>query len=201
VIRFLIIVPLIIIALIVAISLYLQPNDLAKCGELPSVAGTCEPVDAIVAVSGGDTNARTDEAIALYKNQWAETIIFAGAAQDKSGPSNAAAMKSRAIAAGVPEASIVLDEASANTRENAVNTEEILKNLSVNKIILVTSGYHQRRAGLEFARTSPDVTIINHPVSSDQDWSFWWWTGPRGWTLAASELVKIGIFYVESARG
>ena len=42
--------------------------------------GDCRKADAIVVVSGGDTNARTDEAIKLYKEGWAPLIVVSGAA-------------------------------------------------------------------------------------------------------------------------
>lgn len=193
-IRFFIVLPLTIIAIIIAISMYLQPNDLANCATTPSNVASCVPVDAIVAVSGGDTNARTDEAIKLYQNGWAHTLIFSGAAQDKTGPSNAAAMQSRAIAAGIPRSAIYLDEASETTKQNAENTQAIFTAHNIKSIILVTSGYHQRRADLEFTKMTSGVVIENHPVATDQDWSFWWWTSPRGWTLAVTELFKILAF-------
>ena len=106
-IRYLIFFPLLIIGVIVAISVYLQPDDLQSCGEQVGTSAPCQSVDAIVAVSGGDTSARTDEAIQLYKNNWSKTLIFSGAAEDKSGPSNAAAMKTQAEAEGIPASAII----------------------------------------------------------------------------------------------
>lgn len=184
------------IAFIFGLSLYLQPDDLSKCGEAPSVVDGCGKVDGIVAISGGDTGARTKEAINLYKNGWAKILIFSGAAQDKSGPSNAAAMKNIAIAYDVPESAIYLDEYSETTKQNAENSQTIFAKLNIKKVILVTSGYHQRRAGLEFSERTSNVEIINHSASNDKDWSFWWWITPSGWWLASSELLKIVIFYV-----
>lgn len=195
-IRFLIVAVVGIAILVGGISIYLQPNDLASCEESPVTSGVCKSVDAIVAVSGGDTNARTDEAIRLYKAGWAPALIFAGAAQDKSGPSNAAAMKSRALEAGVSEAAISIEELSETTRENAKNSQQIFSEKGMTSIILVTSGYHQRRASLEFHKQAPDVSIINRPVAHDQDWSMWWWTGPHGWVLATGELIRIVMFHV-----
>ena len=198
--RYLIVVPAIIIGLIVAVSVYLQPNDLRTCEGVVGTASPCMPVDAIVAVSGGDTNARTDEAIALYKKGWSDNLIFSGAAQDKSGPSNAAAMQLRALNAGVPESVIFLDEYSETTRQNAVNTVNIFTSENIDSIILVTSGYHQRRASLEFEKRAENVVVLNHPVTTDRDWSVWWWTNPRGWTLAVSEIFKIIAFHLEAQR-
>lgn len=194
-IRHLIITVVAFVAIIFGLSLYLQSDDLSKCGDKPSMAVGCEPVDAIVAISGGDTEARTKSAIDLYKNGWAKILVFSGAAQDKTGPSNAAAMKTIAISLGVPESAIKLDEYAETTKQNAENSRTIFTELNVKKVILVTSGYHQRRAGLEFNKRTGDVKIINRPDSNDKDWSFWWWLTPNGWYLAGSELVKIVIFY------
>lgn len=192
--RYLILFPLLLVAIIAGLGIYLQPDDLRNCNDTVSTLSPCTAVGAVVAVSGGDTNARTDEAIRLYKNGWSDTLVFSGAAQDKTGLSNAAAMQARAITAGVPKSAILLDEYSATTKQNAENVQTIFSSRDIRSIILVTSGYHQRRASLEFAKRASSVTVINHPVSQDKDWSMWWWTNPRGWYLAVSELVKIIAF-------
>ena len=199
--KWLFIIPGALAVFIIGISVYLQPNDFIGCSDKPISGSTkCLKADAIVVVSGGDTSARTDEGIMLYENGWADAIIFSGAAQDKSGPSNAAAMRDRAIKAGIPETSIYIEEGSATTKENAVNTQTVFENNDFNTVILVTSGYHERRATLEFERESKGTTVLNHPLLSDDDWSFWWWLTPRGWWLAGGELAKITAFYIEGAK-
>jgi uncharacterized SAM-binding protein YcdF (DUF218 family) len=181
---------------VIGISWYLQPNDLMGCDKTPSQKDNCEMVDAIVAISGGDTNARVNWAINLYKNGWSNKLVFSGAASDKSGPSNAAVMKDLAVEAGVPEGNIYIDENSATTGENAKNTNNIFEQNGIKKVILVTSAYHQRRASLEFNKHNSGVVILNGPVLIDKDWSFWWWTTLRGWWLVGGELVKILIFFI-----
>lgn len=189
-----------IIFIISAISIYLTPRDLETC-QAPQQIGDCARVDAIVAVSGGDTNARADEAIRLYQQGWAPKIIFSGAAADETGPSNAEAMARRATEAGVTSDAIITEELSRTTAENALNTSRFIADQSLEDIVLVTSAYHQRRASLEFGSTlGPAVTILNHPVPTDSQWvGFWWWTTPQGWWLAGGELIKIVAFY--SAQG
>jgi uncharacterized SAM-binding protein YcdF (DUF218 family) len=103
-------------------------------------------------------------------------------------------MKVRAVQAGVPTSVIIIDELSETTKQNAENSKIIFDKNDIQSIILVTSGYHQRRASLEFHKYAQDVTIINHSVSSDQDWSWLWWTGSRGWTLAVTEVFKTILF-------
>lgn len=196
-IKWLFILPVLAVAVIVGISFYLQPNDFVGCNAKPTVGTSqCTKADAIVVVSGGDTNARTDEGIKLFQNGWASSIVFSGAAQDKSGPSNAAAMRLRAIDAGVPSASIYVEERSATTEQNALNTHAIFTNNNFDTVILVTSGYHQRRSELEFKKENTNITVLDHPLLVDKDWSFWWWLTPRGWWLAGGEIAKIVFFYV-----
>lgn len=188
--------------IITAISIYLTPNDLRGCDQ-PEPFGQCSRADAIVSVSGGDTFARADEAIRLYQTGWAPLIIFSGAAADNDGPSNAEAMARRAREAGVADSAIITEELSRTTSENAVNTSQFIATNKIEKIVLVTSAYHQRRALLEFSSIlGPSVEIANHPAPSDRQWSgFWWWTTLSGWWLSVGELLKILAFYGMQGEG
>jgi uncharacterized SAM-binding protein YcdF (DUF218 family) len=162
------------------IGYYLSPQD-------PLVRA-----DAIVAISGGETDARTAEAVKLYKDGWAEHVIFSGAALDPDSPSNAKAMAAAAIKAGVPSGAITLDELAKDTRGNASGVAAILRDSQQSSIILVTSPYHQRRANIAFRHAlGKDFPIINHS-SVDDSWrrSHWWATeGSR--VLTFSELQKV----------
>lgn len=182
---------------------YLGPNDLAPCQNKPdsnNLNDACRKSDAIVALSGGDTVARTGEAIKLYKNGWADTLIFSGAAQDKTGPSNAQAMQEQAIFQGVPKSDILVEGTAVNTQENAAKTQEIIKSNNLHRIILVTSAYHQRRASLEFKKEAgSNIKVFNHPVIYDKQWRKNWYLTPSGWWLALGELVKVVGFYVSGS--
>ena len=185
-------VTLFVLALVATIGLplYLGPDDLSGCAKPAS--DKCAPADAIIVVSGGDTVARTAEGVRLYKDGWAPTIVFSGAAKDPDSPSNAEAMHNQAVEAGVPASDIILEEFATNTAENAENTASIVASHGLKRIILVTSAYHQRRTSIEFSKKlGADVQIVNHPVRNDKQWSQWWWAIPYGWWLGASELVKI----------
>ncbi len=186
---------------ITGISTYLAPDGLSHCQAQPTAKQDCEPVDAIVAISGGDTPARTRQAINLYKNGWSKLLVFSGAAADKAGPSNAEAMRRQAIAADIPSGSILIEETSETTKQNAANTTNLFEQHGIKSVILVTSAYHQRRAGLEFGlRAGMAIKIINHPVTTDNQWSPWWWLTPGGWWLATSELFKVVVFYIGGSR-
>ncbi len=197
----LIVIAGLLVILITVISVYLTPDDLRDC-KTPALEGTCKKADAIVAVSGGNTSVRAKEAISLYKQGWADTLIFSGAAADTSGPSNAEVMRRQAIKAGVPENVIEVESMAQTTKQNAERTNLLLKGkLNAKRIILVTSPYHQRRASLEFrALAGQKSSIVNHPTPNDPDWPLIWWLTPRGWWLAGGELIKIAAFYAGESR-
>ena len=189
-----------IVVVVAGIGIYLAPDDLVDCKGVETT-GECRKADAIVVISGGDTTARTDEAIRLFQEGWAEYIVFSGAAADKDGPSNAVAMKEHALENGVPESQTIIEERSETTKQNAKEVREQLENLEIRDIILVTSGYHMRRAGLEFSRElTNEFTVRRHPVAHDKQWSSVWWLTPWGWWLVLGELAKIGLFYIGGSR-
>ena len=156
-----------------------------------SPQGKLAKSDVIVAISGGETDARTREAVALYKDGWAGHIIFSGAALDPNSPSNAKTMATAAEQQGVPSLAIELDEAAANTRQNALGVEAIMKREGYTSMILVTSPYHQRRADITFRRAvGKNVVIIDHS-SYDKAWRrSYWWATDYSRKLTISELQK-----------
>ena len=82
------------VAGMVGVGFYLSPQDNLAVS------------DAIVVVSGGETNQRVAEGVKLYKADWAKVLIMSGAARDAK-DSNAAAMKRMAINSGIPANKII----------------------------------------------------------------------------------------------
>ena len=150
-------------------------------------------VDAIVAISG-DSGARADTAIALWKQGYAPAIVFSGAALDPESVSSAEIMRREAIRQGVPEAATIIEPASMTTEENATEVAKLMVRRQMRTAILVTSPYHQRRAALAFGRAFEPAGLIfrNYPAR-DPEWNayLWWRQEPvRSRTLL--ELVKLG---------
>lgn len=183
----LVVLAAVVVGSIVGIGFYLSPQDQLRHADL------------IVAISGGETPERTREAVQLYQDGYAPKLLFSGAAADRSGPSNAAAMRADALAQGVPESAILIEEDSLTTTENAADAAPIIHSINAHTIILVTSPYHQRRASLSFHQIlGPSVTIINHSAAD----SIWrkssWWRQPATIELTLSELQKT--IYVWSTK-
>lgn len=169
---------------------FVSIDDLRQCDEKPT-SGECARADAIVVVSGGDTEARVQEALELYDNGWAPKLIVSGAAQDISGPSNAVAMQQQAIEAGVPATAIIIDESARNTSQNASESAELARVNDVRNIIVVTSPYHLTRATLVFEREFAGIGAVrSHPSDNDHNWPGNWWLTGRGWWLVGGEMLK-----------
>lgn len=191
-IKFLIWTVAILIVIIVALPLlvgwYLSPQD------------NLEKVDAIVVVSGGDNDKRIEKGVQLYKEAWAKTLIFSGAAASGD-VSNAKAMKRIAAISGVPAKAIIIEENSKTTTENAKFTADIIKRESFKSMILVTSPYHQRRTYELFKKDLPDVKILNQSAL-DENWrKKGWWESNVGRFLTIGELGKILINFVQEQGG
>lgn len=182
-----------VVAFIWGVTWFLTVDDLAGCPPTPNATAKCQPADVVVAVSGGDTQARVREAVLLYKAGWAPQIIFSGAAKDQTGLSNAAAMTQQAINLGVPARDITAEELSVDTAANAIRVASIAKQYSVRRMIVVTSPYHQRRADMEFTRAlGGTIAIVGHPAPHDALWDRnTWWMSASGWRLTVGELSKI----------
>ena len=172
---------------IIGIGYFLSPQDQLRHADL------------IVAISGGETTERTHEAVQLYREGYAPALLFSGAAADRNGPSNAAAMRSDALADGVPASAILIEEDSATTTQNAANAAPIIHSINAHSIILVTSPYHQRRADLSFHEMlGSGVTIINHSAADSVWRKSSWWRQPSTLALTFSELQKT--LYVWSTK-
>jgi len=149
--------------------------------------------DAIVAISG-DTGARAESAIGLWKEGYAPLLIFSGGSSDPQSVASAELMKRAAVAAGVPADAIAVEGTSATTEENAQRVAELMKGRGLRSAILVTSPYHQRRAAILFEREfdRAGLSFRNHPAE-DPDWdATLWWTREPSRSLTLVELAKLG---------
>lgn len=175
---------------------------LVGVGHWLEVTDPLAKADAIVAISG-DTGARADTAIALWKQGYAPLLIFSGGSSDPDSVASADLMKRTAVAAGVPSNAILVESESATTEENARRVAELMQSRSLRSAILVTSPYHQRRAAMLFEREFGRATLsfLNHPAA-DPVWDpNLWWTRDASRNLTLVELAKLGALVLGQGAG
>jgi uncharacterized SAM-binding protein YcdF (DUF218 family) len=123
--------------------------------------------DVIVILEGDGLN-RIEKGAELYKAGFAPVVVISGDIDKKPHSIPAAEMKPYLIKAGVPDESIILEEKSMNTREQAIEINRLAVDNKWHSIIMVASHYHQYRAYLTFLKPILDnkqnVRLINCPA-------------------------------------
>lgn len=139
--------------------------------------------DAIIVLTGG--KGRVDEGLRMLRSGVAGTLVLSGVHED-------AGMD--AIFAGGVELQlrqrIILEKASKNTYENAVETRRLVIDRRFKSIVLLTSWYHLKRAEYIFRTVMPDdIVIIARAVAPPEPeetalWNF------KTMAILASEFIK-----------
>jgi uncharacterized SAM-binding protein YcdF (DUF218 family) len=145
---------------------YMQAKDkLKKC-------------DAIFALCSLDTRV-AERAAQLYLDGLGEYLIFSGSVgkltEGKFAKSEAETFADIALAMGVPQDKIILEDKSTNTGENIQFTYNLLKDkkLLAKSLILVQKPYMERRTYATFKKQWPDSTTqiyVTSPQISYEDY-------------------------------
>ena len=139
----------------------------------PAPASAIDSVDAIVVLGGAiraeqapriqpdltDSADRVWHAARLYHAGRARRIIASGGTMPwkDSTTAEAPAVVDVLESFGVPPEAVILESGSANTYQNARNTAAICRERGIQRIALVTSALHMRRALATFRSTGLDV--------------------------------------------
>ena len=135
--------------------------------------------DAIILLEG-DGLFRVQKAVSLYKQGWADIIVFSGGITDhKYGSFPFTEVLPHILSAGVPESYVIHEGKSSNTREQAIEVLKMADDKRWKKLILVASHEHQYRAYLTFLRMVMDfynnMIIYNAPARNHG------WFNDSGW--------------------
>ena len=116
--------------------------------------------------AGGGYQERVQTAAELYRLGFAPRMVF------ESGYAfafkEAEMMRDLAVSIGVPADAIVLETTGANTHDDVVKVRAVLKQHAWERILLVSSPYHMRRATLVWRKVAPDVQVVPTPVPQSQ---------------------------------
>lgn len=130
-------------------------------------AGTVKVLNGDLIKPTSISYSRIDEAARLYnsckKSGNKCVVIISGGDPLKNGKSEAEVYQSELYDYGVAPLDIILESKSLNTYQNAKFTNEILKSSHYDRIVLVTSGIHIKRAVLDFSHFG--INVI--PAPSD----------------------------------
>ncbi len=110
----------------------------------------------VIVVLGGGVHERPVRAAELFKQHAAPRILLTGAGDDEIN-------RTILLRAGVPASAIQVEGKSKTTAENAEFTVKLLREQKVQRVILVTSWYHARRAERTFEHYAPEIKFYSRP--------------------------------------
>ena len=159
--------------------------------------GTVEP--------GEPAHSRINEALALYRECKASgmgcRLEVSGGDARHIGEPEAAVYAAVLERMGVVAADLLLEPRSMNTWQNAQFSAPLLRGYGAQRVLLVSSATHLRRASLYFAHFG----IATTPVRSDwlKERMDWW---PQSWNFAVTDLALheyVGVlrYHVYNAMG
>lgn len=139
----------------------INPNSLEKHDTIIVLGGMVNNLtrhsDRVELNSSAD---RITDATYLYNLKKAKQILFTGGSGFLFATSISEANQAERFFAqmGIPKKSILLEDQSRNTRENAIFTAKICKDLAIHKVILITSAFHMKRSMGEFEKQDLEIT-------------------------------------------
>ena len=89
----------------------------------------------------------------------------------------------------VERSKIILEKQSTSTYENAIEVRKIMEERGLKSMVLITSGYHMKRAYYTFTMVMPDMRTEAYSISTPNFDGERWWSG-KSLGLLAVEFVK-----------
>lgn len=133
-----------------------------------------EPVDAVVvlgapplapAVPGPVLERRLNHAVAVFRERQAAFLVVSGGAVASS-PSEAEIMRTMAVAQGIDDERVVVEDRASNTFENALYTGLIIRSHNWRHVVVVTDAFHLPRALFVFRRLG--LVVEGEPVKGQR---------------------------------
>lgn len=175
------------------------------------VEKSLERADAILVLSGSSVYRERDQAAAdLFKKGIAPKIFLTNDGlqsgwnrQEKRNPYYIESERRELIAQGVPEEAIeILPAVVKSTHDEASVLEKTVKERNLKSVLIVTSGYHTRRALWIFEKVMRDnndtveIGIESAPVGIQTPPPGSWWLSAKGWRFVAGEYLKIVYYWL-----
>lgn len=141
--------------------------------------------DVIIVLSGGE--GRLEKGVTLYKDGFAPYLLLSNGSVEQ--------LYERALQLGVPKDSILLENQSTSTLENARFSKEVMLKHQFHSVIVVSSNFHMRRVKVLFDRTFKNSNIqliYSSGVNPSYDPNQWWMTKKDRNTTFAEYIKLVG---------
>ena len=161
-----------------------------------------QPAEAIVVLGAAQyvgrpspvLKARLDHALSLWRRQLAPRLVFTGGTGDGDTTSEAAVGRNYALRHGVPDSAILLESHGRTTSESMQAVAALLHDRGIERVILVSDGFHMRRLSIIARRNglepygSPTTTS---PISANP---------ATQWKYMLNESFKVPLTFIMEKR-
>ena len=182
----------IIVLLILSILGYLF---LRAAGAYLIIADELIPVDAIIIMGGGDEG-RMDEALELYKEEYARIIVLTetGERIEEFDYLQSFDLRIQLLNNGIPGGNILItDSEVTSTLEEAFAVKQLIDKRQFSSAIIITDPYHTKRTSIIFKDvfSERNVDLYFRPVTPSWYNSRTWFLTIDGWKYTFLEYVKL----------
>ncbi|MBD3335327.1 MAG: hypothetical protein GF355_07395 [Candidatus Eisenbacteria bacterium] len=173
-------------AVVLVVIVLLGPGLLESYARWLAAGEEPAPADAIL-VLGGGRGERLATAVELYHEGWARRMFLIGPGEpyvprsfDEEALSQSEIKRLIAVKRGVAADSVQVILGASSTYEEAQLSLEIMRKTGVERLLVVTSPFHARRARQTFRHVYNDEEIAARVIRTSWDTSTsdpekWWW--------------------------
>lgn len=134
--------------------------------------------DAIIVIGGDHKLARIQRAAELHRQGYAPIVIISAGTKVLEGNEwipEAEVMHRQALALGLPEEALIIEDDSLSTIQNARYSKQICEDHNIKSILLVASAYHSGRARLVFREVmGAKISVSTQPAPRGHHPLLWW---------------------------
>jgi uncharacterized SAM-binding protein YcdF (DUF218 family) len=158
---------------------------------IPSGMKRIDHADGVVALTGGDVRLRAAET--LFEGKVGKRLLISGV---HPGTTKSAIKQ---LVNGGPRFDCCADMgfAATNTRGNALEAADWVREHHFHSLVVVTANYHMPRSLIEFADVMPNVKLMPYPVQQADVNPQAWWSNLHVFRMLQSEYIKyLGSLFV-----
>lgn len=188
----------IILWLVLVVAMLWLGGFLQFANTLPRANGAGGQADAVVVLTGG--SARFEAGLSLLAAGAGKRMLVTGV----GGTTDLAALRARAPQAAAQfDCCVDLGRQAVDTRSNAREARDWVRQHGFESLHLVTADYHMPRSLLLFATAMPDRRIMPHAVIAKSVLTQSWWRHPGTARLLALEYSKylLSLIRIRVLRG
>jgi len=155
--------------------------------------------DAIIVLGGEMNGERTRKGAELYREGIAPKMMLSDGTKMSWRTAAIREMYDLAVLEGVPESSLLKEERSRSTYENALFTRELMEQQGLRSAVVVTSDWHMKRSAFVFDKVYQGSGIELHYCGAPDDRSDFdaWWKDGEKQQVVLSEWAKTLVYWAK----